>query len=94
MCSRLDNLIIGFNNGVLIVFDCEKTEIIFSHKNFTKNDSPIQALKLFDQQDLQTPLLFCLSENMLSYHSYPQISFIGEILEEDDIIAFTPYEHR
>lgn len=52
MCSRGDNLIVGFNNGVLIVFDCEKMQITFSHKNFTKNDSAIQALKLYDQQDL------------------------------------------
>jgi hypothetical protein len=32
MCAVKDLLAIGFSNGVLILFDVEKLEIIFSHK--------------------------------------------------------------
>ena len=41
MCGIKDFLVIGFSNGVLILFDIEKLEINFSHKHFTKNDKPI-----------------------------------------------------
>jgi hypothetical protein len=47
MCAVKDLLAIGFSNGVLILFDVEKLEIVFSHKHFTKNDNPIDKLKLF-----------------------------------------------
>lgn len=32
MCAVKDLLAIGFSNGVLILFDVEKLEIVFSHK--------------------------------------------------------------
>jgi len=47
MCGVKDLLALGFSNGVLILFDIDRNEIVFSHKHFTKNDKPIDKLKLF-----------------------------------------------
>lgn len=47
MCALKDLLAIGFSNGVLLVFDVDKMEIIHDNKHFTRNDKPIDKLKLF-----------------------------------------------
>lgn len=51
MCAIKDLLVIGFSNGVLIVLDTDKLEITFSHKHFTKNDKPIDKLRVFNCGD-------------------------------------------
>eukprot|EP00347_Sterkiella_histriomuscorum_P020588 403337236 len=99
MCALKDLLAIGFSNGVLILFDIDKLDIIFSHKHFTKNDKPIDKLKLFqiDQSTSNTHsdepinLLLSLSDGFLSYHRFPKIQIVDELLVENNIIDFHPY---
>lgn len=78
MCALQDLLAIGFSNGVLIVFDIERLEITFQNKHFTKNDHPIEKLKLFHAEnstnDEPLNLLLSLSDGNLSYYNFPKIS--------------------
>lgn len=96
MCAVKDLLAIGFSNGVLILFDIEKLEIVFSHKHFTKNDYPIDKLKLFQYENCnkEEPLmmLLSLSEGLLTYHHFPKISLIDELIIENNIIDFQAYQ--
>ena len=96
MCGVKDLLAIGFSNGVLILFDIDKLEICFSHKNFTKNDKPIDKLKLFqfensNKDESSLTLLLSLSEGLLTYHHFPKISLIDELIIENNIVDFQPY---
>jgi hypothetical protein len=94
MCARQDVLVIGFSNGVLLIFDSEKMDIKMTNKNFTKNDLAIDKLSIFDYSEIQPCLLYCLSDGMLTYYQYPQITFAGEILEEGNIVDFKAYEQN
>jgi hypothetical protein len=51
MCAIKDILVIGFSNGVLILFDVEKLEICFTNKNFVKNDKSIDKLLIFQYEN-------------------------------------------
>jgi hypothetical protein len=100
MCCLKDLLAIGFANGVLIVLDTDKLEITFSHKHFTKNDKPIDKLRVFNCGDAfssasapdSLTILYSLSDGLLSYHHFPKITLIDElILEANTILDFQPY---
>jgi hypothetical protein len=94
-----DLLVIGFSNGVLILFDTDKLEITFSHKQFTKNDKPIDKLRVFHCGDafssVNAPdsltILFSLSDGLLSYHNFPKITLIDELIMEATVVDFQPY---
>jgi hypothetical protein len=78
MSAIRDLLVIGFTNGVLILFDVEKLEICFTHKNFTKHSKPIDKLFLFscelrERDDPNIVILLSLSDGCLTYHSFPKI---------------------
>lgn len=90
MCAMKDLLVIGFSNGVLILFDSDKLEITFSHKQFTKNDKPVDKLRVFNCGDAfsaanapdSLTILFSLSDGLLSYHNFPKITLIDELILE------------
>ena len=107
MCSLRDLLAIGFSNGVLILLDTAKLDIVFAHKHFTKNDKPIDKLKVFNvgdslvgreggvdsvfmsgASDSQTTLLFSLSDGLLSYHNFPKVTLVDELIMESNIVDF------
>jgi hypothetical protein len=96
MCSLKDILAIGFSNGVLLLLDTDKLEIVFSHKNFTKNDKPIDKMKVFlvgdGRETESTALLLSLSDGLLSYHTFPKVTLIDELIMEANIIDFQPYD--
>jgi hypothetical protein len=99
MCALKDQLCIGFSNGVLILLDVDKLEISCSHKQFTKNNKPIDKLKInvcddvFPDNKLSEPLtlLFSLSDGLLSYHYFPKISPIDELILYPNVVDFQPY---
>jgi hypothetical protein len=95
MCATKDLLVIGFSNGVLLLLDTDKLEITFSHKHFTKNDKPIDKLKLFHSSEQSmlpstdpSTLLFSLSDGLLTYHSFPKITLLDEFILETNIVDF------
>jgi hypothetical protein len=90
MCAVKDLLVIGFSNGVLILLDTDKLEICFSHKQFIANGKPIEKLKVNHCGDAinasnspdQVKVLFSLSDGLLSYHHFPKITLIDELVLE------------
>lgn len=75
--------------------DTDKLEIVFSHKNFTKSDKPIDKLKVFTvphDGGEPTSVLLSLSDGLLSYHTFPKVTLIDELIMETNIIDFQPYE--
>lgn len=96
MCALRDQLVIGFSNGVLILLDTDKLEIGFSHKQFTKGSKPIDKLKINNCGDVVNPgsspdtlsMLFSLSDGLLSYHHFPKITLIDELLMEPNVLDF------
>ena len=99
MCALRDQLVIGFSNGVLILLDTDKLEIGFSHKQFTKGSKPIDKLKINNCGDVVNPgtapdsltMLFSLSDGLLSYHHFPKITLIDELILEPNVVDFQPY---
>ena len=91
-----DLIVIGFSNGVLILLDSDKMEINFSHKHFTKNDKPIHKLKVHHCGDafssVNAPdsltILYSLSDGLLTYHNFPKITLIDELILETNIVDF------
>lgn len=97
MCAKKDLVAIGFSNGVLILLDADKLEVTFSHKHFTKNDKAIDKLKIFGVSEpfnvVSNPhdaitMLFSLSDGLLSYHYFPKITLIDELVMENNIVDF------
>ena len=97
MCSMKDVLVIGFSNGVLLLLDTDKLEIQFTHKHFTKNDKAIDKLKIYSTSDPgstsmgnqdSVTMLFSLSDGLLSYHHFPKITLIDELVLENNIVDF------
>ena len=99
MCALRDQLVIGFSNGVLILLDTDKLEIGFSHKQFTKAGKPIDKLKINNCGDVvnqgsspdSLTILFSLSDGLLSYHHFPKITLIDELIMEPNVLDFQPY---
>ena len=99
MCALRDKLVIGFSNGVLVVLDTDKLEFNFSHKQFTKGNKPIDKLKINNCGDVVNPgtapdsltMLFSLSDGVLSYHHFPNITLIDELVLEPNVVDFQPY---
>ena len=97
MCGTKDLLVIGFSNGVLILLDTDKLEITFSHKHFTRNDKAIDKLKIFNSGDAfitdpeDVSILFSLSNGLITYHHFPKITLIDELILETNIVDFQPY---
>ena len=99
MCAVKDLLVLGFSNGVLILVDTDKLEICFSHKQFIANSKAIDKLKVNHCGDAinaantpdQLSILFSLSDGLLSYHNFPKITLIDELVLEPNIIDFQCY---